>query len=153
MHFKACPTLTMRYTLYFAYGSNMNHQQFTERCPSSHIICRAQLLNYQFVITSRGYANVLKKESGVVHGLLCAITEPDEKTLDLKEGVYLNKYRREWHPVETEFGYTIPALIYIDNTEDKGSPKPGYLKKILAGAEKHQLPPDAIREIELWSDK
>jgi gamma-glutamylcyclotransferase (GGCT)/AIG2-like uncharacterized protein YtfP len=124
----------MRYTLYFAYGSNMNEQQFKERCPSSFILCRAKLPDYRFVITSRGYASVLRTNGGVVHGLLCAITESDEKELDRREGVYGNIYRREWHLVVTEFGYSISGLVYVDNTEDEGPPKKGSSRFVVGNS-------------------
>jgi gamma-glutamylcyclotransferase (GGCT)/AIG2-like uncharacterized protein YtfP len=143
----------MRYTLYFAYGSNMNEQQFRERCPSSHFLCRAKLPDYRFIITSRGYANILKKEDSTVYGVLCAITESDEKELDRREGVYRNIYRREWLPVITEFGYAISSLVYVDNTEDEGVPNNGYLEKVLEGARRHSLPAEAVIEIEGWSKK
>jgi gamma-glutamylcyclotransferase (GGCT)/AIG2-like uncharacterized protein YtfP len=143
----------MRYTLYFAYGSNMNEQQFKERCPFSYFLCRAKLPSHRFVITSRGYANVLKKENDTVHGVLCAVTESDEKELDRREGVYRGIYRREWLSVTTEFGYSIPALVYIDNTEDEGPPNPGYLEKIIAGAQRHELPAEALAVIESWKRK
>jgi len=143
----------MRHTLYFAYGSNMNEPQFKERCPSSYFLCRAQLPGYRFVITTRGAANVLKREGGAVHGVLCALTEADEQELDRREGVHRNWYRREWLPVVTEFGYTLTALIYIDCIEAEGVPMVGYLEKVLAGARRHGLPPAAVAEIESWATK
>src|SRR5262245_42084570 len=130
----------MPYTLYFAYGSNMNEPQFRDRCPHSFFLCRATLSGYRFVITSRGYANVLKSESSTAHGVLCAITESDEKELDFREGVHKNIYRRETLPVTTELGYTMPALVYVDNAEDEGQPNAGYLEKVLDGARRHGLP-------------
>ncbi|CAN5876800.1 hypothetical protein BH11VER1_BH11VER1_32900 [soil metagenome] len=141
----------MRYTLYFAYGSNMNEQQLKERCPSSFFLCRAKLPGYRFVITSRGFASVLKNEESVVHGLLCALTESDETVLDRREGVYRSIYRREWLPVITELGYSMPALVYVENTEAEGTPQDGYLEKILEGARHHGLPQNALSEIEAWS--
>jgi gamma-glutamylcyclotransferase len=143
----------MQYTLYFAYGSNMNEQQFKQRCPSSYFLCRAKVSDYRFVITSRGYASVLKEKGSTVYGVLCAITELDEKELDRKEEVQENIYRREWLPAVTEFGYSLPSLVYVDVMEDVGVPEDGYLEKILDGARRHDLPVEAIAEIETWATK
>lgn len=141
----------MRYTLYFAYGSNMNARQFRERCPSSFFLCRATLPKYRFIIMSVGYASVIPKARSVVHGTLYAITAADERTLDRYEGVRQKEYRRERLEVVTEAGIAIPALIYIAREEDPGPPKEGYLEKILAGARHHRLPKPYIAEIRRWA--
>ena len=139
------------YTLYFAYGSNMNEAQLKMRCPTSPFLCRAVLPEHRFVITSRGYASVVPHAGGKAHGVLIALTEPDERSLDRYEGVAEGMYRRAWLDVVTEFGYSVPALIYIDDIGGEGPPKPGYLERILDGARRHALPPDAIAEIEGWA--
>jgi len=143
----------MRYTLYFAYGSNMHEPQFKERCPSSFFLCRATLPEHRFVITTRGYASVVPNAGVTAHGVLCAITEMDEWELDRREGVTENIYRRERLPVVTEFGHAIPALLYIDHVKEPGVPKDGYLEKILSGAKSHHLPPSYIAEIKGWAKK
>lgn len=139
------------YTLYFAYGSNMNEAQLKKRCPASHFLCRATLAEHRFVITSRGYASVVPHAGGRAHGVLIALTEPDEHTLDDYEHVAEGMYRRAWLDVVTEFGYAVPALIYIDDIGGEAPPKPGYLDRILDGARRHALPPHAIAEIEAWA--
>jgi hypothetical protein len=141
----------MNYTLYFAYGSNMNEAQLKKRCPSSHLLCRATLPGHRFVITSRGYASVRKSPTDTAHGLLIALTEPDERELDRCEHVSEGMYRRATMDVVTEFGYAVPALIYIDDIEGEGPPAAGYLERILDGAQRHALAPDAIAEIEAWA--
>jgi len=143
----------MRYSLYFAYGSNMQEPQFKERCPSSHFLCRAALPAHRFVITTRGYASVEPQSGDEVQGVLCAITESDEWELDRREGVHENIYRREHLAVVTEFGYAMRALLYIDHVKEPGVPKKGYLEKILAGAERHQLPAAYVAEIKAWAKK
>ena len=143
----------MRYTLYFAYGSNMNEEQLMERCPSSHFLCRATLPEHRFVITTRGFASVVPEAGDKVHGVLCALTESDEWELDRREGVHENIYRRDRLPVVTEFGYGMNALIYIDHVKEPGVPRKGYLEKILAGAKRHHLPPSYLTEIKSWAKK
>lgn len=141
----------MTYTLYFAYGSNMNEAQLKKRCPASHFLCRAALPDHRFVITSRGYASVVPRAGAMVHGVLIALTEPDERTLDRYEHVAEGMYRRATVEVITEFGYAVPALIYIDDIAGEGPPKPGYLERIIEGARRHALPPEAIAAIEAWA--
>lgn len=145
------------YTLYFAYGSNMNQKQFQERCPASFVLCRAELGGYRFVLTTSGYASIVEKPGAVVHGLLCALAPADEATLDLKEGVAKGEYRREILEVETDLDYMMPALVYIDNApmaEEGVVPKEGYegyMGKILDGSWRHDLPPKYHRELEEWA--
>jgi len=141
----------MTYSLYFAYGSNMNEAQLKKRCPASHFLCRATLPGQRFVITSRGYASVRKSPTGTAHGLLIALTEPDERELDRCEHVSEGMYRRATMDVVTEFGYAVPALIYIDDIDGEGPPAAGYLERILEGARRHALPADAIAAIEGWA--
>jgi len=143
----------MRYTLYFAYGSNMNARQFKARCPASFFLGRATLPKYRFIIMSAGYASVVPKARSVVHGTLYAITAKDERTLDRYEGVHQKEYRREWLEVVTDSGVAIPALIYIAREEDAGLPRKGYLEKILAGAKHRRLPSSYIAEIRRWAKK
>jgi hypothetical protein len=103
------------------------------------------------VITSRGYASVVPHGGGRAHGLLIALTEPDEHTLDECEGVAKGMYRRASIDVVTEFGYRVPALVYIDDIGGEGPPAAGYLEKILAGARRHELPAEVIAELESWA--
>jgi hypothetical protein len=138
----------MTYTLYFAYGSNMNEVQLKKRCPASHFLCRAALPDHRFVITSRGYASVVPHVGGTAHGVLIALTEPDERALDRYEHVHEGMYRRATAEVVTEFGYAVSALIYIDDIGGEGPPAAGYLERILEGARRHALPQEAIAAIE-----
>ncbi|MFQ3670783.1 MAG: gamma-glutamylcyclotransferase family protein [Verrucomicrobiia bacterium] len=137
-------------TRYFAYGSNMNEDQFKGRCPSSHMECRAVLDNYRWIINERGVATVVKHEGASVHGVLYAITESDEKELDRWEGVAGGCYNKDWLLVRTDLGDTVEALVYVDPRTNPGRPKKGYLEKVLAGARLHDLPEAYLRELERW---
>lgn len=141
----------MRYQIYFAYGSNMDEPQFRERCPGSAILGRAVLRDYRFVIASRRYASVVPCQGAAVHGVLCALTAADEASLDEYEAVEEGMYRREFLPMETELGYRVEALVYVDTATGEGRPWPGYLEGILAGARRHGFPEAAIRELESWA--
>ena len=58
----------MRY--YVAYGSNMWDEQMRMRCPQSKKIGAARLAVYRFIITTRGYANVVASREHEVEGVL-----------------------------------------------------------------------------------
>ena len=137
--------------LYLPWRIRILRLHLKKRCPTSHSLCRAVLPDHRFVITSRGYASVVPHAGGKAHGVLIALTEPDEHTLDRYEHVHEGMYRRATVEVVTEFGYAVPALIYIDDIAGEGPPKPGYLERILEGARRHALPPEAIVEIEHWA--
>lgn len=137
--------------LYFAYGSNINPEQFASRCPASRFIGRATLHGYRFIITVRGYANVVPEPGAVVHGVMAELTPRDERTLDRCEGVAVGIYRREMLRVLQDDGREAMALVYVDNETRIGMPKEGYLERIMEGARFHGLSGGAIKGLEAWA--
>ena len=77
---------------YFAYGSNMWDAQMRKRCPQSRKIGVARLLGYRWIISGAGYANVVESEKDEVEGVLFAISQADEDSLDRYEGVGSGAY-------------------------------------------------------------
>ncbi|KAK3330673.1 hypothetical protein B0H66DRAFT_71653 [Apodospora peruviana] len=87
--------------LYFGYGSNLWLEQMALRCLGSDFIGIGRLPRYRWMINSRGYANVAEtnnpqnstnnnkdeEEAEEVWGLVYALSEADEKQLDVNEGV------------------------------------------------------------------
>jgi hypothetical protein len=51
---------------------------------------------------------------------------------------------------ETISSYPVQALTYIASNSAPGAPRYGYLNKILAAAERHELPPQYIEELKTW---
>ena len=47
-------------TIYFAYGSNLSTTQMSARCPSSTCLGIGLLRGWKWIITARGYANVVE---------------------------------------------------------------------------------------------
>lgn len=135
---------------YFTYGSNMDAGQFAERCPTSVFSGRAVLSDHRWIITNRGVASVTPSPGQAVHGVLARLTAADEQTLDRCEGVASGCYRREFLEVVGEDGTRHRALVYVANDPDEGTPRTGYLSRVLAGARHHGLPAAAIAEIESW---
>lgn len=87
-------------TAYFGYGSNLWLDQMAHRCPHSGYQGLARLNQYQWIISERGYANIVKATvdsaqmdsdrhnyTHEVWGLVYSLTPSDEKRLDVNEGV------------------------------------------------------------------
>jgi len=71
---------------YFAYGSNLHHQQMKKRCPKCHYIKKIILKNYNLTFRSKyGAADIEKKIGQSVHGGLYLISKSAEKRLDIYE--------------------------------------------------------------------
>ncbi|KAJ8473572.1 hypothetical protein ONZ45_g10048 [Pleurotus djamor] len=107
--------------LYFGYGSNMWLDQMHRRCPDSPYAGIAILKDWRWFINDRGYANVIPSPGDVVYGLVFRLSQSDERSLDVYEGVpesYIKKmlsveymaHPREPLPVSE----TIDALVYVD---------------------------------------
>ena len=60
---------------YFAYGSNMDHEQMSVRCSGATPLATAVLAAHRFVINSEGVATVVSDPLLCVHGLLWSLTE------------------------------------------------------------------------------
>ena len=73
-------------TLYFAYGSNIDLEQMVRRCPAAQVVGPVTLENYELAFRGSGFATIVPKKGGVVHGLLWSITPLCEQALDRYEG-------------------------------------------------------------------
>ncbi len=72
--------------LYFAYGSNLHHQQMKRRCKDSRFIKKIILKNYMLTFRGKyGVADIEKKKGNKVHGALYYISQTDNKRLDIYE--------------------------------------------------------------------
>ena len=79
--------------LYFAYGLNMDVAAMRERCPRSTALGLARLPRHRFIITTDGYASVIRDPRESVHGVLWDCALGDIRTLDkfeeLASGLYI----------------------------------------------------------------
>ena len=136
---------------YFAYGSNMDADQMALRCPGSQLVGSARLQGYSFLINERGVASVIPAQDGVVHGLLWHITPYDENALDRYEGVAKGYYLKEVFPVHPDdTSVVVQAIVYVASNNRPGSPRPGYLEKIVQAGCEHGFPCEYIAELESW---
>ena len=132
--------------LTFAYGSNMWQAQMRRRCPQSHLLGPAQLHGYRWIITTRGYANIVAHAQGVVMGMLYAISPSDEAALDDFEGVAQGNYRKEMVEVQ-QGGEVFSALVYVDPIQVEGVPQLEYIARINAALNDAQLPDDYVATV------
>ncbi len=112
--------------LYFAYGSNMSAAQMTKRCPAHQKIGTARLPGCKWIISTRGYANIVRAENEAVEGVLYAISAADESALDGYEGVVMGLLYKETLTVQHD-GREMAAMMYIDPTVREGEPNAEYI--------------------------
>ena len=84
-------------SMYFAYGSNLCVRQMNERCQDNVKVGMGILYGYRWIITKRGYANVVKSLDDDVWGIIYKISSKDEKELEkyiLKNSKDIKKYKK-----------------------------------------------------------
>lgn len=141
-------------TLYFAYGSNMDREQMSRRCPGADYVGAASLPGYRFIINGRGYATVRTASASEVPGILWRLQPLDEAALDHYEGYPGGFYDKAYRTVSDAAGTSTQALVYIDHRNHTlGAPQEGYLERILASAEAHALPSSHIEWLRTWPQR
>jgi cation transport regulator ChaC len=111
-----------------------------ERCPEHQFECLATLADYRFLIGERGYATIEPSVGDSVHGVVYQLAPSDEETLDLREGVSLGCYRKDYFTISGPHGPISDVLVYVDPCVRPGRAKDGYMVKILSGASQFDLP-------------
>lgn len=124
---------------YFAYGSDLWLKQMEARCPEHRIIGAGILIGYRWIITTRGYASVVRSISDLVFGMVYALSEADVERLDVCEGIWEGACRKELLQVETERG-KLSCLVYVDPLQVEGAPKEEYVEKLKKGIRDARLP-------------
>jgi gamma-glutamylcyclotransferase (GGCT)/AIG2-like uncharacterized protein YtfP len=136
--------------LNFAYGSNMSRALMRPRCPSAREVGVATLDGFRFIVTTDGYASVVRAAGERVHGLLWRLTPRDLAALNAYEGLDHGLYRTVTLPVRS--GATrASALVYIGRSRVPGVPRPGYLDCVLAAARDLDLPADYVETLASWA--
>lgn len=115
--------------IYIAYGSNMNKEQMSARCPNAKPIGKTILKNYKLVF--KGVADIEKIEGEEVPVALWEITKECEKALDIYEG-YPRLYRKEYVQIEID-GKIELAMVYVMNYSKGAKPSEYYYKVIKQG--------------------
>lgn len=132
--------------VYAAYGSNINLEQMSRRCPAALPIGKGWLMDYHLLFRGPGrggVASVEPRKGRRVPILLWAISEECEKALDRYEG-YPSLYRKEtvkvegieWLPnqaIPQASIHDAEAMIYIINYGYMALPSQTYLDCIKDG--------------------
>ena len=114
-------------TLYFAYGSNLDFEDWTKWCankkadPSGMVELEPAFLpdyelKFHYYSGSRegGAADVVPSSVGnLVPGVLFELNSKTLELMDVKEGVKYNCYERKWVEVIKFDGSVVKALIYV----------------------------------------
>lgn len=142
--------------LYFAYGSNMNIEWVSERCPGIKPLGKARLdgyaLGFRYPSTSwpgGGACDIIAHEGKAVWGAVYEITPEHLEALDEYEDLQTDGYRRIDVSLDMD-GKELQAVSYevVDKLDKDLKPVPGYLQLLLTGARQHQLPPEYQRHLQ-----
>jgi gamma-glutamylcyclotransferase (GGCT)/AIG2-like uncharacterized protein YtfP len=136
--------------LYFAYGANMDVAAMAKRCPSSKPVGLARLPRHRWIISTDGYANVVRDPRRVVHGMLWELALSDVPVLDRFEDVP-RLYRKVNQPVISTSGIR-RALVYVGRASEAGRPRPGYVDDVVRAAEAVGLPAAYVAEMRKLGD-
>ncbi|WP_206457856.1 gamma-glutamylcyclotransferase family protein [Anaerovorax sp. IOR16] len=129
--------------LYAAYGSNMNLEQMSMRCPYAEVLCIGTLKDYRLTFcgnrSGSGVANIQRENGSTVPIVLWIITSRCEKVLDIYEG-YPRLYKKQIIKVKTQYGI-VEAMAYVMSKEYERPATPGgrYYGIIQRGYEDHGL--------------
>lgn len=137
--------------LYFAYGSNMDEEQMTYRCPGATEVGICTLEDMQFVLDSAGVASIVPKTGSSVTGVVWRVSNRNIVALDRYEGVSLGCYRKEFIQVSVN-GQKRDALVYLSNRDTANAGwKSGYMDRIVKAAKRHRFSQDYINELQSWN--
>ncbi len=120
--------------LYFAYGSNLNHEQMKRRCNGAKYIKKHTLKSYKLCFSHKtkssiyGHANIIKNKKSKVLGALWNINKKDEKELDWYEGVDYNYYKKNYFTLKGK-----KVLVYVQKIYYLQKPNSTYLHTIIQG--------------------
>lgn len=113
------------------------------RCPENREIGNGILKGYRWIISTRGYANIVKSKPDEVHGVVYEISKRDERKLDWYEGIRGGSYRKKIMMVEVN-GQRQECLVYVDPIEEEGKPNLEYIERMNKGISDSKLPSEYI---------
>ena len=133
--------------MYFAYGSNINLDQMSYRCPNASVIGPVVLENYELLFRSGGFATIMPRDGKKVHGLLWSLSPECERSLDRYEG-YPRFYDKRMVTVRDSSGRELSVMAYImdERFREPMLPSTGYYNGILEGYRQNGLPVAALKQ-------
>lgn len=121
--------------LYAAYGSNLNVDQMSRRCPTAKPIAKSWLHDYALEFRgqpNRAHATVVPAKGKSVPIVIWRLSTDDVRALDRYEGVASGYYTKKYAKVEVN-GEMKTALIYVMTPQRYGFPTDEYLQTIKEG--------------------
>lgn len=113
---------------YVAYGSNMDLEQMSRRCPGAVAFAKGKIKDYRLLFKgsmSGRYATIEPCQGAEVPVLLWEIDSRNERALDRYEG-FPNFYQKETVEVETEYGLIKGMAYVMDPSRPFGAPDEWY---------------------------
>tara|TARA_B100000780_G_scaffold258887_1_gene209503 strand:+ start:168 stop:569 length:402 start_codon:yes stop_codon:yes gene_type:complete len=99
--------------LYFAYGSNLHHNQMKRRCKDSIFLKKINLSYFKLTFRSKyRAADIEPKKNSIVPGALFQISKSDEKKLDVYED-YPTLYKKYYF---TYYGKKVMTYTMVKKT-------------------------------------
>ena len=102
-----------------------------------------KLKGHRWIITERGYANVVKSSDEDVWGIIYEISISDEEKLDVYEGVSTKCYVKENLDIVMD-GKIQNCLTYVDPITEEGVPTSTYANTIDEGIRDSKLPEEYV---------
>tara|TARA_B110000881_G_C18517979_1_gene485979 strand:+ start:207 stop:587 length:381 start_codon:yes stop_codon:yes gene_type:complete len=116
-----------------------------DRCPNNSKIGIGQLSGYRWIISTRGYANVVKSSNDDVWGVIYEISIQDEAKLDGYEGVSTKCYLKENLDILIDRRIK-NCLTYVDPITEIGIPSYTYSNTINEGILDSKLPEEYVEK-------
>lgn len=137
----------MENTMYFAYGSNINLDQMSYRCPDASVMGPVTLEGWELLFRRGGFATIAPKEGEKVTGLLWSITPECERSLDCYEG-YPRFYDKRMVTVRDGEGRSLSVMAYImdERFREPMLPTTDYYEGILEGYRQNGLPTAELKK-------
>jgi gamma-glutamylcyclotransferase (GGCT)/AIG2-like uncharacterized protein YtfP len=137
---KPLPIRPVKRTLYFAYGSNLNEEQFFRRCPAARRYGPCTLPDYRLVFD--GVADIIPARGAAVEGALYEITDKCECALDRYEG-FPRLYIKTTFEIEVTNKTGVhrrKVMVYTMETDQIRPPSEGYVETIRQGFDDWGIP-------------
>jgi len=128
------------------------------RCPEHTYVGKGVLKGYKWVISTRGYANVIPAggeadpEERETYGVVYTLTTGDMASLDRYEGVSLIppaylKVTMDIEMYEDGGGAVLPCLVYVDPRLGLGVAHDEYVERINHGLKDAELPESWVKKV------
>lgn len=149
---------------YFAYGSNLNMKQMSERGIEVIGTELAELPEWELTFTEYsenwkgGVGDIVPEQENRVEGVVYTLPEEDITNLDHYEGrsieddMETGMYRKQHLPVKKSSGWKTVLTYLVNRTVEYRSevylkPSQEYMDTIIAGAEEHGLTEEYIEDL------